>query len=124
MNFSRFTFLLFAFVASASPLSAQTRAEKVQKALEENPDAKWWEVMDTGPFISDTFKIFGKGGETGVLKGIAIKLGPDENHTVVFDTETCRMVAGFEGTVELAGTPWDGKHGGNSFMPEDRSKYF
>lgn len=124
MIFPRLTLSILAFILGAASLSAQTRADKVQQKLEENPDAKWWEVMDTGPFTSDTFKIFGEGGETGVLKGIAIKVGPDENHTVVFDTETCRMVAGFEGNVLLAGTPWDGKHGGNSFLPEDRSKYF
>ena len=124
MNFSRFAFSLFVLTLSTASLSAQSRAEKVQQKLERSPNAKWWEIMDTGPFISDTFKIFGEDGETGVLKGIAIKVGEDESHTIVFDTETCRMVAGFEGTVSLAGTPWDGKHGGNSFMPGNRSAYY
>ncbi|MEM9018332.1 MAG: DUF6797 domain-containing protein, partial [Verrucomicrobiota bacterium] len=116
--------LLLASVLVLSSIGhAQTRAEKVQAKLDEMPEAKWWQVMDTGPFISDTFREFG-GGDVAVLKGIAIKLGPNEDHTIVFDTETARMVAGFQGNVTLAGTPWDGKHGGNSSMPAERNKYF
>lgn len=91
------------------PLSAQTRAGRVQARLRETPDAKWWQIMDTGPFLSDTFRIFGGNGDVGVLKGIAIKLGENEGHTVVFDTETMRMVAGFEGTVSPGGTSRNGK---------------
>ena len=109
---------------SSATASAQTRGNKVQATLSEDPNAKWWQVMDTGPFLSDTFRIFGGQGEIGVLKGIAIKVGENENHSVVFDTETMRMVAGIEGTVTLAGTPWDGKHGGNSYLTGDHSKYF
>lgn len=117
--------LIFLLFAVAMPLAqAQTRADRVQAMLEENPKAKWWEAMDTGPFISDTFRSFGSNGPIGVLKGIAIKVGPEENHTLVFDTETMRMVTGFEGNVALGGTPWDGKHGGNSSFPTDPSKYF
>ncbi|MDF1825550.1 MAG: c-type cytochrome [Verrucomicrobiales bacterium] len=103
---------------------SQSRADKVQAEVADKPDAKWWEVMDTGPFISDTFRSFGDEGEICVLKGIAIKVGKEENHTFVFDTETMRMVAGFSGRVALGGTPWDGKHGGNSSLPTDRSNYF
>ena len=116
--------LLLTLLAITSAASAQTRGEKVQAVLAENPGSHWWEVMDTGPFISDTFKGFGKDGEVAVLKGIAIKLGENEDHTIVFDTETMRMAAGFAGKVALAGTPWDGRHANNSHFPEDASKYF
>jgi mono/diheme cytochrome c family protein len=107
-----------------SILIAETRAERTQKFQTENPKASWWDLMDTGPFISDTFLGFGPKGEVAVLKGIAIKLGRNEDHSVVFDTETLRMVAGFQGTVKLAGTPWSGKHADNSFLPKDRNTYF
>lgn len=80
--------------------------------------------MGTGPFISDTFLGFGPKGEVAALKGIAIKLGPKEDHTVVFDTETLRMVAGFKGNVMLEGTPWSGRHADNSYLPESREDYF
>ncbi|MEC5125758.1 cytochrome c [Verrucomicrobiales bacterium BCK34] len=116
--------LILALLALTTSLSAQTRAEKVQAKLAENPKLQWWEVMDTGPFISDTFKIFGPEGGISVLKGIAIKLGENEDHTIVFDTETMRMAAGFSGNVALGGTPWDGKHANNSSFPEDLSQYF
>lgn len=80
--------------------------------------------MDTGPFISDTFLGFGPKGDVAVLKGIAIKIGENEDHTVVFDTETLRMVAGFKGRVMHEGTPWSGRHSDNSYLPEGRKDYF
>ncbi len=116
--------LLFCLLLTSHFGYAQTRADKVEATIQENPNAEWWEVMDTGKFISDTFRSFGNEGEIAVLKGIAIKLGENENHTVVFDTETMRMVAGFEGNVALGGTPWDGKHGGNSSLPTELAHYF
>jgi len=116
--------LLLVLLAITTTLSAQTRADKVHSKLAENPKSQWWEVMDTGPFISDTFRIYGSEGNIAVLKGIAIKLGAEEDQTIVFDTETMRMVAGFSGKVSLGGTPWDGKHGGNSSFPKDQSEYF
>lgn len=115
--------VLLVWMAFSCSAAAQSRADRVQAIVESRPEAKWWEVVDTGPFQADTFRILGVGGEVAVLKGIAIRIGEKEDHTVVFDSETMRMVAGFEGKVGLAGTPWDGKHGGNSYLPEDRSRY-
>mgnify|MGYP003634949718 CR=1 FL=1 len=109
---------------SCLSLPAQTRADKAQATAEANPEAEWWELMDTGPFISDTFRMFEPTGEVGALKGIALKVGPEEDYTLLFDTETLRMVAGFQGNVILGGTPWDGKHGGNSSTPSERENYF
>jgi mono/diheme cytochrome c family protein len=104
--------------------SAATRAQITQKKVAENPKLSWWDAMDTGPFISDTFLGFGPKGDVAVLKGIAIKIGENEDHTVVFDAETLRMVAGFKGNVMLEGTPWSGKHNDNSYLPESRKDYF
>jgi len=77
--------LLLVLLAITTTLSAQTRADKVHSKLAENPKSQWWEVMDTGPFISDTFRIYGSEGNIAVLKGIAIKLGAEEDQTIVFD---------------------------------------
>lgn len=101
-----------------------TRGEITQDRASRMVDAEWFEIMDTGPFISDTFLAPGAKGEVAVLKGIAIKLGDDENHSLVFDSEMLRMVGGFDGRVTLAGTPWNGNHGGNSYLPENRSAYY
>lgn len=124
MKLSRFIFSVGFSVILTTPLCAETRAERTQKKIAENPKLSWWDAMDTGPFISDTFLGFGPKGEVTVLKGIAIKLGEKEDRTVVFDTETLRMVAGFEGTVMLEGTPWSGRHNDNSYLPEKRTDYF
>ena len=117
-------FILSGLFSQASFLPAKTRAEITSIKVAANPKASWWDLMDTGPFISDTFLGFGPKGEVAALKGIAIKIGPKENHTVVFDTETLRMVAGFKGTVRLEGTPWSGKHADNSYLPESCEDYF
>jgi len=105
-------------------INGKTRAELTQERVKGNPKMSWWDAMDTGPFISDTFLGYGPEGEVAVLKGIAIKLGTDEQHSVVFDTETLRMVAGFEGIVKMGGTPWNGRHTENSYLPKDRKSYF
>ena len=107
-------------VVAAEP----TRGDRAQARAATMDDAQWYEIMDTGPFISDTFRGPGDGAEVMALKGIAIKVGADENHTFLFDTEMLRMVAGFEGRVTLAGTPWDGKHSGNSHLAGDREDYY
>ena len=78
--------------------------------------SQWWREIDTGPFISDTF-LTSANGEVAALKGIAIKLGAARDASVVFDTELLAWRAGFDGTVLLNGTPWDGSHGGNSHYP-------
>jgi mono/diheme cytochrome c family protein len=117
-------FLLCLFLSFALQTDGKTRGQRATEQAEANPNAKWWELMDTGPFISDTFLDGGAEGEVAALKGIAIKLGPEEDHTVVFDTETLRMVAGFQGRVKLAGTAWSGKHADNSSLPANKMDYF
>lgn len=109
-------------VSFALPVFAETRADKTLARAKANPGAKWWQVMDTGPFLSDTFRLYG--GEVCALKGVALEVGPNEDHTLLFDTETLRMVAGFRGDVALAGTPWNGGHNVNCSTPKDQADYF
>ena len=111
-------------VLASGHVSGKTRAELTQERVEANPKMGWWEAMGTGPFISDTFLEFGPKGEVAVVKGIAIKLGENEDRSVVFDTETLRMVAGFDGVVKMAGTPWNGTHADNSFLPKEKKAYY
>ena len=101
-----------------------TRGELAQERAAQLANAEWFDLMDTGPFISDTFLAPGSKGGVAVLKGIAIKVGAAEDRTVVFDTELMRMVGGFEGRVKLGGTPWNGKHADNSYLPAERAAYF
>ncbi|MGJ8696902.1 MAG: DUF6797 domain-containing protein [Verrucomicrobiaceae bacterium] len=124
MNLLRATSVASLSLILTASAFGKTRAELTQDKLKANPKLQWWEAMDTGPFISDTFLGFGPKGEVAVLKGIAIKLGARENQSVVFDTETLRMVAGFNGIVKMAGTPWSGVHNDNSFLPEKKKDYF
>lgn len=76
----------------------------------------WWQEIDTGPFISDTFRNV-KDGPVLALKGLAIKLGPDRKATAVFDTELLAWRTAFDGAISLEGTNWSGSHGGSSFVP-------
>lgn len=115
--------LFLAFITAG--LGAEpTRGDRAQARAAARGEAQWYEIMDTGPFIADTFLAPGPKGDVAVLKGIAIKVGAEEDRTFVFDTELLRMVAGFDGRVALAGTPWDGNHGGNSYFPEDHAAYY
>ncbi len=116
--------LSVATLVAATKAADQTRGERAQERAAQKPNADWWDLVDTGPFIADTFRQFGPRGKVAALKGLAIKVGPNEEASVVFDTELLRMVAGFEGRVRFAGTPWDRQHHGNSYMPEDRDAYF
>ena len=83
----------------------------------------WWTEIDTGPFIADTITS-GPKGEVTALKGLAIKVGAAGSASVVFDTELLCWRAGFDGVVALAGTNWDGAHGGNSHYPAGETPFF
>ncbi|MGY8693759.1 MAG: hypothetical protein ACKVGW_06125, partial [Verrucomicrobiia bacterium] len=52
--------LATAFVANAAD---ETRGERAQERAATLPDADWWTLMDTGPFISDTMRKFGPEGD-------------------------------------------------------------
>jgi mono/diheme cytochrome c family protein len=83
----------------------------------------WWREIDTGPFIADTI-LSARDGEVAALKGLAIKLGPARDVSVVFDTELLAWRAGFDGVITLDGTAWSGTHGGNSHYPNGEHLLF
>jgi hypothetical protein len=73
------------------------------------------ERMDYGRFLAATIKAPGPGPDNNALKGVAIKLGPENDPrkaTVCFDTDLLRYSAGWlGGFLQLRGTPFDGGHG-------------
>jgi hypothetical protein len=66
--------------------------------------------MDYGPFLSHTISA-GEGNTA--LKGIAVKLGKDDNEaTALFDTELLRYAGGWTGGfLNYTGVAFDGAHG-------------
>ncbi len=85
--------------------------------------SQWWKEIDTGPFIADTI-MSADGKDVVALKGLAIKLGAARDVSVVFDTELLAWRGGFEGIIQLDGTPWSGSHGGNTHFPSGSDKFF
>src|SRR5262245_25777148 len=83
----------------------------------------WWQDVDTGPFIADTFR-YVKDGPVIALKGLAIKVGPQREATAVFDTELLAWRTAFDGAIALEGTNWSGSHGGSSFVPPGTATMF
>ncbi|WP_414662100.1 DUF6797 domain-containing protein [Horticoccus sp. 23ND18S-11] len=110
-----------AFAAEAA-VPARKAGGRAQQARTPAGGA-WWREMDTGPFIADTI-LSRPGGDVAALKGLAIKLGAASDVSVVFDTELLSWRAGFDGTIQLAGTAWDGGHGGNSHYPTGEGIFF
>ncbi|MHA3774049.1 DUF6797 domain-containing protein [Verrucomicrobiota bacterium sgz303538] len=86
-----------------------------------------WEEMDYGRFLSHT--INNAQGKTtfdqkgcAANKGIAIKLGQNNEATMVFDTDLLRMAGGWTGGfLKLKGVVFDGAHGPNP-QPADGAK--
>ncbi|MHC4996151.1 MAG: DUF6797 domain-containing protein [Planctomycetota bacterium] len=110
---------------AALPLGAQTRGQINAERMRRNPNAPWQELMDTGPFLADTFRLYHKTGPLAALKGVAIKIGDGEEAAVLFDTEMMRMTAGFEGRVTPSGTNWDRGHDSNTHTASpDAHAYF
>jgi mono/diheme cytochrome c family protein len=104
-------------------LSAETRAEKLSAQLSQPPNQPWWDIVDTGPFISDTI-INPVSDEVAALKGLAIKLGEDEKATIIFDTQMLSMIAGFDGRVKLKGTAWNGRHTDNTHYSNNPHSFY
>ncbi len=102
--------------------TGQTRAQVLAAKLAKTKGTQWWDAMDTGPFLADT--ITSHGNQVAALKGLAISLGDTQASSVVFDTETLLMVAGFKGQVQRDGTPWSGKHGRTTHFTKDPSRLY
>jgi hypothetical protein len=78
-------------------------------------DGSPWNEMDYGPFLSATITAPLPAGNVAV-KGVAIRLGAPggPRGAVLFDTELCRVAAGWTGGfLHLNGVAFDGKHGVN-----------
>ncbi|HUR60072.1 MAG TPA: DUF6797 domain-containing protein, partial [Opitutaceae bacterium] len=112
--------LLLASVASAADAGKKKNGPRIvpgPKALaRESQGVPWWREIDNGPFQADTI-LTSANGAVAALKGLAIKLGPARDVSVVFDTELLCWRAGFDGAILLEGTAWSGNHGGNSHYP-------
>ena len=117
------TLASLAATALAQPATTATKAGRGQGRGQAASANAWWQEIDTGPFISDTF-FSTKGTDVAALKGIAIKVGPARDASLVFDTELLAWRGGFDGTVLLEGTPWNGSHGGNSHFPDGDARLF
>src|SRR5688572_30706336 len=90
--------------ATASPARAEEDVSKLP------PEKAPWNLMDYGPFLSHTITAAQPAGNVAT-KGIAIRLG---NAAVLFDTDLCRMAAGWTGGfLELQGVAFDTRHGVN-----------
>jgi len=86
--------------------------------------AQWYDEMDYGRFLTATYNnsegkpTFDKKG-CAANKGIAIKLGKDNDGAMVFDTDLLRMAGGWtDGFVKCQGVAYDGAHGPNPHPPE------
>ena len=82
---------------------AADRAERVA-----NRKGKWFDKMDFGPALGTHV---GLKNEV-ILKGQVIRLGADEAHSAIYDTEMLSFNGAVKGFLKLEGTPWNGKHGG------------
>ncbi len=79
-----------------------------QPALAE--EKKWYEEMQVGPAWMNTFGDYFHGEKrVGAVKGVSLDLG--DGWRALFDTETLRLGAVYNGGLEWGGTPWTGVHG-------------
>lgn len=110
--------LALVLLTAAWPRLEAATARKARGGAE-----SWWHEIDTGPFLAETI-LEAPNGAVAALKGLAVKVGPAGEASLVFDTELLAWRAGFEGGLVLDGTPWSGSHGGNSHYPPGGDKLF
>jgi len=79
------------------------------------PDAKWWDRMDYGPFLSSSVGISRRGRHVA-LKGITVPIGPNEAASATFDTDLLRMAVGWDGKLIKNGVTYNGSHGGHPYV--------
>ena len=73
--------------------------------------AKKWEKMDYGPFLSATIDL---PNNNTTIKGILVPLGKDHDAVVCYDTDLLRVAAAWTGGgITLRGVVFDGAHGPN-----------
>ncbi len=96
--------LLFSLSASVcfltwpAPLTAQQPTPPAAKKAPQ-PTSTPWDVMDVGPFFSSGLQVPGAPADRTrpALKGVSLKVGPNQEATLCFDTERCRMAIGWTG---------------------------
>ncbi|MBI1374832.1 MAG: hypothetical protein GC159_19105 [Phycisphaera sp.] len=107
---------LCAALAAAAPLTQAAKKEAAPPQAEKKPkpDAKGqpagkqaWLEMDYGPYITSTVEAPEPEGNFA-FKGVTVPLADDAS--VVFDTDTLRYAAGWDGPLGLYGVVFDGKH--------------
>ncbi|MFL3658963.1 MAG: hypothetical protein ACJ07L_13050 [Opitutales bacterium] len=59
-------------LAAEASAAAERSGDRPLKRVATMPDAAWWNLLNTGLFISDTMLNFGPKGDAGVLKGILL----------------------------------------------------
>jgi hypothetical protein len=69
------------------------------------PEAAWYDKTDFGTALA-THVNFGK---STLLKGLVVQVGENKNYSLAYDTATMKMVAGWEGFLDLRGATWDGR---------------
>ena len=81
-----------------------TRAERVAMR-----GGNWFQKMDFGPAMAQHVEA----NKKVILKALAVRLGPNETDTMVYDTEMMSMNSAWSGWLKIQGTAWDGRHGGH-----------
>jgi hypothetical protein len=103
--------LVWLLLLSPATLAQQKDPRKLPK----------WEAMDYGPFYSSSVTMpWSKDFQApdGItVKAITINVGGQTPASVCFDTNLCRMAAGWTGGLKLMGTPFEGTH-----RPPERSR--
>ncbi len=95
--------ILLSLAASAS-LLVQTSSLPAQQPVKKEakpskPTSTQWDLMDPGAFLSSGLQVPGAAADRTrpALKGVSIRVGPNQEATMCFDTERCRMAIGWTG---------------------------
>ena len=85
---------------------------KIEDGARKILERKKWD-MDYGPFLNLSIQMPGENpGSTP--KGLAVRVGPQQEATVVYDTDLLRCTGGWTGGfVDFKGVAFSGSHGGN-----------
>lgn len=108
---SSFRAVLLAMAGLAVALPARAADQAPKKEAPKGPPK--YEVMDYGPFLMATIVAPAPGGNI-TNKGIAIKVGPHGEGTMLFDADLMRWSAGWSGGfLNYTGVAFSGAHGPN-----------
>ncbi|MBI3876942.1 MAG: hypothetical protein HY300_13480, partial [Verrucomicrobia bacterium] len=106
MRILKFVFAALAFSLAATVVTAQENKDAPKKAAPKaqaksnRPTSTKWDTTDLGQFFSSGLEApapDGKGRVRPALKAVSIKVGPNDEATMCFDTERLRMAVGWSG---------------------------